>query len=61
MRFFLILSVWITGLFFNGCSGVKLYNKGIVKSKEKVFSCQERAKPKSLQFLEQQYRCKSEE
>lgn len=57
MRVFLILSVG----FYSGCSGLKISPKGMIDNKKKVFSCQERAKPKSLQFLEQQYRCKSEE
>jgi len=61
MRIFLILSMGVTVGFYSGCSRVKLSLEGKIADEPKVFSCQEEAKPKSLQFLEQQYRCQSQE
>lgn len=45
---------------YTGCSRIE----GVVLSvseDNKQFSCSQKAKPKSLQFLEQQYRCTSQE
>jgi hypothetical protein len=49
MKFFLILLV----LFYSGCN-----SRGI--GIEKVSSCDEEVKPKSLNYLEQSYRCHGE-
>jgi len=45
-----------------GCSS-NLQSPILIEGKEnkELFSCSEKAKPKSLQFLEQQYRCTSEQ
>ena len=43
-------------LFITGCSTLKVGSK----LKEKVLSCSEKAEEKSLQYLEQQYRCTSQ-
>jgi len=48
MRKFLILVIGLYG----GCTVQKS-----VDSSPYLFSCEDKAKPKSLQFLEQQYRC----
>ena len=54
MKFFLIIFI---GVFYMGCSGLKLEN---IEERDSIeFSCEKKAKPKSLQFLEQQYRCTS--
>jgi hypothetical protein len=45
-----------TLLFITGCSGLKIG----VKTEEKVLSCSDKAEEKSLQYLEQQYRCTAE-
>jgi len=50
-----ILLILTAGLFQSGCSLLKT-PKNIQKD-TKIFSCEEEAKPKSLQYLEQQYRC----
>jgi len=65
MRIYIILFAYIA--LFEGCSSLifqqKFLDKEILK-KEKLskrkLSCEEDAKPKSLQYLEQQYRCTSE-
>ncbi len=44
-------------VFYTGCS--KLNPLMPIKEKS-LLSCEEKAKPKSLQFLEQQYRCTSD-
>jgi len=45
---------------YTGCSQIK--SSTLAKSIDnKQLSCSKKAKPKSLQFLEQQYRCTSEE
>ena len=44
-------------IIFNGCSLLTV--KQPIKVEEKKLSCEEEAEPKSLQFLEQQYRCTS--
>jgi len=54
MKIFLMLLI----LFYSGCS-----SKGasIGKVTKKLFSCDEEAEPKSLNYLEQNYRCRGEE
>jgi len=42
---------------FGGCSSVILEKK---KSTKQKLSCEENAKEKSLEYLEQQYRCSSQ-
>ena len=55
MKFFGILFIlWI----ITGCR--ELTPAKITLHSYEILSCEEAAKPKSLQFLEQQYRCKSE-
>jgi len=49
MRSFLILVIGLYG----GCS----VQKSVESYPIHLFSCEDKAKPKSLQFLEQQYRC----
>jgi len=59
MRNYIILFCYI-GV-FGGCSPL-IFNKKITdKEKPSIrkLSCEEKAKPKSLQYLEQQYRCTS--
>ena len=46
---------FITLLFQVGCSRVTPQQE----KKTELLSCEERAEPKSLQYLEQQYRCAS--
>jgi len=46
-------------LVFSGCTQLKFSNSNLTSIKEYPSSCEEEAKPKSLQFLEQQYRCTS--
>jgi len=60
MRIYIILFSYIA--LFGGCSSLIL-KKEILKNKKdtkKILSCEEEAKPKSLQYLEQQYRCTSQ-
>ena len=52
MKKFLILVIGLYG----GCS---VHNSADVSSY--TFSCEDKAKPKSLQLLEQQYRCTTHE
>jgi len=58
MKNILIVSIlWLYG----GCSESKLSIQKInIETKTKKSSCEEKAKPKSLQFLEQQYHCQSQ-
>ena len=58
MKFFLKLFILSFVIFYSGCSLSTGGNS--IKNSEK-FSCNEKAKPKSLQLLEQQYRCQREE
>jgi len=44
-------------ILFGGCSSLSLEKENHMKRK---VSCEEEAKPKSLEYLEQQYRCTSE-
>lgn len=60
MRFILILFIGIIVGFYSGCNGLKIEPIQTSKNSQQPFSCEERAKPKSLQFLEQQYRCRSQ-
>ena len=60
MRFILTLLIGIIVGLYSGCSRLKIEPMKTAKNRPKVFSCQEEAKPKSLQFLEQQYRCRSQ-
>jgi len=50
------LLILIMIIFYTGCSHL---NSLIPIKEENLLSCEEKAKPKSLQFLEQQYRCSS--
>jgi len=60
MRIYIILFCYIA--LFGGCSPL-IFNQEVLKkekpSKRKL-SCEEEAEPKSLQYLEQQYRCTSQ-
>ena len=47
--------LWISLLFFTGCSSLKTG----INLEEKTLSCSEKAEKKSLQYLEQQYRCRA--
>jgi hypothetical protein len=61
MRFFFkLLTLVFLILLYTGCSRINLLLKDNEASKTELFSCEQKAKPKSLQFLEQQYRCKSQ-
>ena len=40
----------------SGCTGLQIKKV----NNEKKLSCEEEAEPKSLQYIEQQYRCSSE-
>ena len=52
----LIISI----VLYSGCSRIE--SVALSASEDnKQFSCSQKAKPKSLQFLEQQYRCTSQE
>jgi len=42
---------------FGGCTSLTLEKE---KPNKRKLSCEENAKPKSLEFLEQQYRCTSQ-
>jgi len=56
----IFLKLILVMLFISGCSSLHLGKSTIEitkSSKKKEFSCEEKAKPKSLQYLEQQYRC----
>ena len=53
MTLFLILLV------FSGCTRLRFLNSNVTASEGKLSSCEEKTEPKSLQFLEQQYRCTS--
>jgi len=56
-----ILSIFIILYLYTGCSS-KLKSSILTQSMEsEQFSCSQRAEPKSLQLLEQQYRCTSQE
>ena len=58
-----IVSGTLIVLLYTGCS-FKITSSGVEQrgqKKEKEFSCEKKAKVKSLQFLEQQYRCTSYE
>lgn len=54
MKIFLMLLV----LFYSGCSNKRVE---IEKVERTVFSCDKEAEPKSLNYLEQNYRCRGEE
>jgi len=54
------LFIFITLYLYGGCSSVKSLNLAQNIDEEQL-SCSGRAKPKSLQLLEQQYRCTSQE
>ena len=46
-------------LVFSGCTRLRFSNQNVTASERQASSCEEEAEPKSLQFLEQQYRCTS--
>ena len=52
-----ILLLIVPIIIFNGCSLLSANQS--VKIEEKKLSCEEEAEPKSLQLIEQQYRCRS--
>lgn len=60
MKFFLSLLILVLLIFYTGCSGKSFSFKSKENNKKELLSCEQKAKPKSLQFLEQQYRCKSQ-
>jgi len=52
--------IFILGLSFSGCSQILKFKKSEILLKEEeatIFSCEEKAPPKSLQELEKKYRC----
>jgi len=51
-----ILFIFITLYLYSGCSGLESISLSKNVAIEE-FSCSKKAKPKSLQLLEQQYRC----
>jgi len=55
MRIYIIFFCSI--VVFGGCSSLILEKE---KPRKRKLSCEEDAKPKSLQYLEQQYRCTSQ-
>ena len=55
MRIYIILFCYIA--LFGGCSSLILKKDKLSK---RQLSCEEEAQPKSLQYLEQQYRCTSQ-
>jgi len=59
MRIYITFFCYV--ILFEGCSSLIL-NKEVAQKErisERKLSCEEKAKPKSLQYLEQQYRCTS--
>lgn len=52
------LIILLSIIFYSGCSKSFIIESKVVKSEE--LSCEMEAKPKSLQLLEQQYRCTSD-
>jgi len=55
MRIYIIFFCSI--VIFGGCTSLTLEKE---KPSKRKLSCEEEAKPKSLQYLEQQYRCTSQ-
>jgi len=52
------ISILFIFLFYTGCTTLKFNQEREQAFKEKeLFSCEKKAKAKSLQFLEQKYRC----
>jgi len=60
MRIHIIFFCYVA--LFGGCSSLILKKEILEKEKpnKRKLSCEENAKPKSLEFLEQQYRCTSQ-
>jgi len=60
MRIYIILFCYT--IVFGGCSPL-IFNKEVLEKEKpstRKLSCEEEAEPKSLQYLEQQYRCTSQ-
>ena len=56
----IFLKLILVMVFISGCSSLHLGKSTIDisnSSENKEFSCEEKVKPKSLQYIEQQYRC----
>jgi len=54
-----IMTLLLILLVLSGCTRLKFSNSNVTVSERQLSSCEEEAEPKSLQFLEQQYRCTS--
>ena len=52
LRIYIILFLYVT--LFGGCSSLMLKEN---QQSKRILSCEEKAQPKSLLYLEQQYRC----
>lgn len=52
-----ICTLLLVVAFSSGCSQISSLNFDRAEQNPKEFSCEQKAKPKSLQLLEQQYRC----
>ena len=58
-----IITIFILGFSFFGCSQIIEFKKSKVllkKEEPTIFSCEDKAPPRSLQELEKKYRCTGE-